>query len=455
MAFIMEAKCNCAYYPTVVVPGIGNCRAYEVDKEGNRLRMAWPPDIDKEAAKKLKNSLILPGLRMFILRRDSGFSKKAGKAVAEVLDIMASTPDGKYKHNVKVETFDGSVAECTEEEKGFIYRMLPLKPLAELIGEDHLFYFSFVAIGNTAETAERLREYIKTVKEKTGHDKVNIAAVSLGATITSAYLDKYAADGDVNRVVGVVPAFDGSAVVSDILKGNIAYEDYEILFNELLGRKTAEKIIKAVKLLPKNVLKKFIEAVIAAVVETVILNSTTMWGIVPAAEYKALSDKYLSGSEQNKIREEADRWRRVRSDFPALVKKARDNGTGIFVLCGYNRPLFKAVNSSTLHSDMVVHSASASLGAHFAPLGESFPSDYRQQNLHCTDPAHNHINEQRDADASVGAAPDTTWFWRDMEHEQAAENEHLLTLMKLLLADDSIKDVFQREEFPQFNIFKK
>ena len=33
----MENTCNCGFYPTIVVPGIGNCKAFEVDENGNPL----------------------------------------------------------------------------------------------------------------------------------------------------------------------------------------------------------------------------------------------------------------------------------------------------------------------------------------------------------------------------------------------------------------------------------
>lgn len=449
----MENACNCGFYPTIVVPGIGDCKAFEVDEKGNRLRAAWPPDIDKAAMEKLKKALIFPALRMFVLRHDLGFTKKTGEALAEALDTLTSNPDGQYKHNIQVETFDDSLAKCSEDGRSFIYRMLPLKPLALEIGEDHMFYFAFAPIGNTFDTVERLRAFIKMVKEKTGHAKVNLAAVSLGATITTAYLDAYATDGDVNRVVGVVPAFDGSMSISDIMKGNLAYDDYETLFVELMGRKNAAKVMKVVRLLPKKVLRKFIETVVETVVNTVLVNSSTMWGLVPAHEYEQLSNRLISDPAHAKLKEETDRWFRARADFPALVAKAQKNGIDVFSLCGYNVRLIKVVNSDKVSSDMVVHSASESMRAHFAPLGETFGADYKQQNTNCKNTAHNHINPQRDVDASVGAVPDRTWYWRNMEHEEAASNKQLLDLMRILLKNDELKDVFQDPAYPQFNEF--
>ncbi len=451
----MDNSCNCGFYPTVVVPGIGDCKAYEVDEKGNKLRAAWPPDIDKDAMEKLKKTLIFPALRMLVTRHDLGFTKKAGEAISEALDTLTSDANGKYKHNIQVVTYDDSLDKLPEEDRKFIYRMLPLKPLAEVIGEDHLFYFGFVPIANTYDTVERLRAFIKTVKEKTGHSKVNLASVSLGATITTAYLDAYASDGDVNRVVGVVPAFDGSITISDIMKGDIAFDDYESLFVELMGKSKAEKVIKIANLLPKKILRDFIDSVIGAIVKTLILNATIMWGLVPAHEYEKLSAKLLSDPAHANLKAQTDRAWRSRNDFPALVAKARENGISIFSLCGHDVQLFKAVNSTEVSSDMVVHTASCSMGAKIAPLGKTLGDGYKQQNLCCSNTAHNHISPDNTIDASCGALPDTTWYWRSMEHEEAAVNAKLLELMKILLCNDDLKDVFQNPEYPQFNEFEK
>ncbi len=451
----MEYTCECGCYPTIIIPGIGDCKAFEVDEKGDRLRKAWPPDIDAAATKKLKNALIGPALRMMLFRRDMGFSKRAGEAIAEALDVLSSYPDGTFKHKIEVETYDGPLSELKEEDRKFIYRMLPFKPLADTIGEDHVFYFAFTPIGNTKDTVGRLRDFIKMAKKKSGHDKVNLASVSLGGTITTAYLDTYGDDGDIHRVVGLVPAFDGSVIVSDIMKGEVAWEDYETLFKELLGGKQAEKVNKIAAYIPKKVIGKFVLSIIDAFVKTAIINSSTMWGLVPAAEYPMLSEKYLSDPAHKKLKEETDRYWRVRADFPALVAKGGDRGVEFFSLCGYNKQLFKAVNSSKVSSDMVVHTASCSMGAHIAPLGETLGAGYKQQNLRCADPAHNHLSTDNMVDASCGAMPDTTWYFRDMEHEEAAVNATLLEIAYTLLKDDSLGGVFDNPVYPQFSRFVK
>lgn len=451
----MGEQCGCGYNPVIIVPGIGDCKAFEVDEQGNRLRSAWPPDIDAAAMKKLKNKLMFPALRMMVLRHDLGFSKKAGQALAEALDTMTSNTDGTYKHNIQVETYDAPLSELSEAEQKFIYRMLPLKPLADIIGADHLFYFGFVAIGNTENTVGKLRAFIKYVKDKTGHDKVNLAAVSLGGTITTAYLDAYAEEGDIGRVVGVVPAFDGSALISDLMKKNIAFDDYEALFVELMGKSKAEKLLKVTRLIPKKVLRSFVEAVLETVATTVVGNSTSMWGLIPSGEYEALSNKYLSAPEKAVIKAQADKAWRIRCDFPALVSKARENGIDMFSLCGYDVRLLKVSNSDKISSDMIVHSESESLGAKIAAPGETLGDGYRQAGLNCQNPAHNHLSPDNKVDASCGALPDTTWYWSGMEHEEAAVNKPLLELMGLLLSGRGPADVYADPAYPQFSVFVK
>ncbi|MBS7360971.1 MAG: hypothetical protein KIG24_01390, partial [Oscillospiraceae bacterium] len=82
-----------------------------------------------------------------------------------------------------------------------------------------------------------------------------------------------------------------------------------------------------------------------------------------------------------------------------------------------------------------------------------FSEEYEQKSSSCA--GHNHISPSRDIDASCCAVPDRTWFYYNMEHEQAAENEALLTLVQKLLSSDEISDVYSSPEYPQFNIFEK
>ncbi len=445
----MPNICECGYYPTVIIPGIGQSKTIEVDEKGNKIRNSWPLDLDTDS---LKKGMIAPAVRMMLLRHDLGFSDKASKAIARALDTLSCGPDGSQKHNIKVVSYNYPLSECSADEKRYIYKMVPLQRLSEVIGESHLFFFSYDIFTRIGKTADALDEFIQMVKQKTGHSKVNIAPVSMGATITTFYLDRYGSKGDINRVVGVVPAYDGSIVVSDLLKGNINVDDYKSLFIDLLGKGDGGKINKLIGYMPKKVVGPCVNKIIKSALDTILLNSETMWGIVPAAEYEALRDELISDPDHARLREATDKAFEVRKDIGALIKKYRDElGIGFFTLCGYDLQLFKAVKSTKVSSDMVVNVTSTSMGAFVAPLGETLPDGYKQK-ANC---GHNHISPDNKLDASCGALPETTWYYSGMGHEESAENGELLELAKLLLMDNSINSVFDRAEYPQFNVYAK
>ena len=53
------------------------------------------------------------------------------------------------------------------------------------------------------------------------------------------------------------------------------------------------------------------------------------------------------------------------------------------------------------------------------------------------------------------AVPDRTWFYYNMEHEQAAENKNLLDLVAKIASSDEPIDVFTMPEHPQFADYKE
>ena len=342
------------------------------------------------------------------------------------------------------------MAECSAEEKRFIKRMVPYERFTNLIGEDHVFYFAFNPFGRAYETVELLHDYIAMVKEKTGHDKVNLIAISLGGTIVTQYLDKYVSDGDIHRVIGIVPAFNGSTVFPDIVSKNIDLKNYDSLFINLLGKGDGGKLIALLKKVPPKLVERYINAILDAATETIILNSPMMWGLLPAENYYELSRRFISDKAHEQLLAKTDEAWRIRSDFPALIKKMRDHGTEVFSLCGYNIRLF-AVASEHVTSDMIVDTKSASMGAFCAPPDGTLGKGYVQQGTQCA--KHSHISPDNVIDASTGAIPDTTWFYKNMGHEDCAVCENLLTLAGLLISSDEITDVFSNPEYPQFNEF--
>ena len=446
----MASSCSCGRCPCIIVPGIGQSKVIEIDGDGKKIRNLWPFDFDPKPVIK---KLTVPALAMLITRRDCGFSKRVGRCTEQALEPLSCNPDSTRRHNVQVVSYPYPLSRCSEDERRYIYKMVPLHGLAQAIGEDHLYFFSYDIFGRTERNAELLRNFIRMVKRQTGHEKVNLIPVSMGATVTEMYFALYGDDRDVYRVVGVVPAYDGSTVVSDLMAGNLNLDNYENLFITLLGNKDGTKINGALSHVPEKVVRSTVSELLQGALRAVLLNSSAMWGLVPSKDYPLFRDRYLADDAHSDMRKYTDMHWEARRGIKELVRREQERGVEFFNLCGCGVRLFEAVASGDVSSDMIVPVFSSSMGAECAPLGGHFSEEYEQKSSSCA--GHNHISPSRDIDASCCAVPDRTWFYYNMEHEQAAENEALLTLVQKLLSSDEISDVYSSPEYPQFNIFEK
>lgn len=429
---------NAKLYPTIVVPGIGQSRTDMIDEHGKKIKRAWPLDVDTKAlVKKLAPSAV----RMMMTRLDLGFSKALYNAIGEALEPLKCDRHGRPKNRLRVYTFDKPLSECSEDEKHFIGRMIPYRFFTDKIGEENLYYFAFNPFGCAEDTVDALRDFVVFVKERTGAEKVNLISISLGGTLVTQYLSQYGHHEDINRLIGIVSAFDGSTTVSTILENTLPLEKFSDLICELFGKDTGEKVAAVFAKLPERLAKQYKDVVFDALRDHLLLHNTTMWGAVPSGDYKRLRDALLTTDDLKHIRAYSDKAFSVRNDFKKFVSDAAENGIEIFSLCGYSLPMF--VSGTDDNSDGIVHVDSCAMGKVSCPIGKTFEPSYGSV-----------LSDDRQIDASKSAISDRVWFFKNMGHEQCAKEERLLNLAAKLLFDDSIKNVNSSDEFPQFSICK-
>ncbi len=393
--------------PTIAIAGVGQSRVY---LSGTDIRV-FPPDID---AKKLVGKITLPFLLSVILRRDVCLSKSLYKAVCASLEYLSLDENGHEKHQLCVEGFSKSFSDLDEKDKKFIRRMLPADKIASKIGEENFYFYTYNSFGDTEKIIDQLHSFILAVAEEKGVERVNLAPVSLGGTVATAYLSKYGNEKKVHRVVGVVPAYDGSSLACKIFDG-----DFTSLADEIIPR----ELKKVTALLPEKLVGRLAQTVINAFRDKVFLNSPMAWGAVPHDDYVRLRDKL--GIKGN-LRKTCDKFFAVRNDFHSFVKLQKENGTEIFSLCGYGLFMEKMIRTHDFHSDGIVDTSSSTMGAE------------------CSD-----INEKPDVTKS--AIADRVWLFEKMGHEESAKNELLLTLTAELISSDRINSVNDDINFPQFN----
>lgn len=456
-----ECGGNCDTCPSIVVPGIGQSNVWALDENGDYLlddngeRINCFPAYFNIGS--IVKKVLGPALLTLLTQHDIGLSDALVDVVKDAFAVNMCDNNGKNTGSILVEKYPYSVAECSEYEKGEIYGAIPLQDYAEQVGEDHLYFFAYNSFGNHLDAVNELYSYIQMVKAETGHDKVNIVPISMGGSIANGLLEYYPeVVNDLNKVVYIVPALNGSTIVGDVLSKDITFLDTDFLYNgfleTLMDEDEARMVEVIARILPDEVLMQVLNAVVDSLVEDVMVNITSMWALCPKEYYPALANKYLSAPEKAEIRRQTDMYYQAQLHSLDNIQNLVDNGVEVFNIVDYDYPLYQIGNSwNDDNGDGIIQLSSTSMGAYAAKVGETLPEDYKQANKHCSNPEHNHISSDRVVDASTGLLPDTTFYFDGQNHEKTARNDVIIKLATKLLATDEIKDVYSSADFPQFN----
>ncbi|MBO4894620.1 MAG: hypothetical protein J5562_06880 [Clostridia bacterium] len=453
---------DCEFYPTIIVPGLGQSPVWVTDEngepitdgDGNRVT-AFPAYLQLG---KIIGTVLFPALLSILTQRDIGLSDAFAKAIDDSFGINTSDLTAHNTGNVVTQKFLHSYAECDESEIALINMHIPFEKYTTELPKDHIYYYTYNSFGNHIDLAADLHDYIDMVKEQTGHDKVNLVPLSQGASIVSAMLEYYPDTyKELHKVMFVVPALDGSIIIGDVFNGRVNFLNKDYLYNgfleemTLLDEYTARLIEVAARILPDEVLMATLEKGVKHLVENTMIRSTSMWALCPSGDYPTAAEKYLSSPEMADIKAQTDRYYQAQLHARDNIQKLVDNGVQVFDVVEYNIPVINVSERwNTMNGDFIIQVDSTSMGAYTANVGETLPDGYQQKNTHCTNPGHNHISPDNVVDASAGLLPDTTFYFNGQRHDLTQHNDVILRLAMRLIADDEITDVYSSPEFPQF-----
>lgn len=459
-----ECGGNCDICPSIVVPGIGQSNVWALDENGEYLldddgeRISCFPAVFNVGS--IVKTVLVPVLLTLITQMDFGLSDALCDVVRDAFAVNMCDENGKNTGNIEVEKYPYSVAECSEYEKEQIYDNIPLQAYSEIAGEDHLYYFAYNSFGNNLDTVNELYQFIQMVKAETGHDKVNIVPISMGGSLANGLLQYYPdVVNDLNKVVYIVPALNGSTIVGDLYTKNLAFLDKDFLYNgfleTLMDEEEARMIEVIARILPDQVLLNVLNNVANCLVEDVAANITCLWGLCPKEYYPEASAALLGSKPE--IKKQTDMFYNAQLNSLDNIQRLVDNGVEVYNIVDYDAPLYQIGNSwNDDNADGVIHLSSTAMGVHSALVGETLPEGYEQANTskNCSDPTHNHISPDNVVDASTGLLPDTTFYFDGQNHEKTARNDAIIALATRLLATDDIKNVYSTEDFPQFNGYR-
>ncbi|MBQ7541701.1 MAG: hypothetical protein IJT44_05355 [Clostridia bacterium] len=341
-------------------------------------------------------------------------------------------------------------SEYNAQEMHNVYRSIPCEDMVEAVGAENFYCYNYPAFSSLYSDAQKLDDFIQTVKKQTGKDKVVLTPMSMGAAVVSAYLDAYGDKGDVKRVVSIVGAWNGSDVFADLIEKKFAADSPQLLYRdilrELLKTPGCDILSLALRMVPKQELRAFINDLVDALCEELIFKSSSLLALIPYERYEAIEREYLSDPQYAAIRAETRRYYEAQRTLKQRLSALEAQGTEFYFLAGYGLPFGAAdfpyfafmKSTETTNSDEVIGIASTAPGAEYAPCGKSLGRTGE------------YVSPDGSVDLSTSFAPDRTWCFYQQKHGLEYNNTALRLAFDIACGKvRNVRDSAQT--YPQFN----
>ena len=471
-ASTLETDCRgkCEHSPVIVLPGINHSPTYLYDEKDepvmyNGSHIGSTLLILNEAA--LSTGAIVKAIfsvvGSILLQSNLGVDKVAYNLVSDIFKYQRCDEEGNHAENLKTKRWNYSLEHMSDEDLDWTYRMVPMQALVDEIGEDHVYFFTFNLVGDPMKSADDLAEYIKMVKEQTGHDKVSLLPVSLGGTILTAYLEKYG-HSELDQIVNAVACLDGTDIVADFYAREWRLEDeylYHEFFEKIMieseGKPTLGYLINSLlHIVPRSAINGLLTGAMSAILDTLMLNCPQFWAMLPSYRYEALAARYLS--DKPELKERTDSFQTARLNLKQNILDAVAHGVRVNSIAGANLDLgeemytyFNIVASAEkINSDGIVNLTSTTLGATGAAGKNTLADVDYEKNTYCTNLDHNHVSPDNMVDTSTAILPENTWIFLDQHHE-VGYNDVVLNLAKAIFLGEVTDVHSDPEKYPQFN----
>ncbi len=476
--------CNgeCDNCPVIVLPGINHSPTYLYDDEGNRVTDSNGSDIggtllilNLDGVIKQIPKIALSLIATLVLQRNVMLDKAAYDVAQAAFSFQQCDDKGVCNDNLSTLTWDYPISEFDakaeagdEKHQGgfdldWVYRMVPMKPLVDEIGADHVYFFTFNLVGDPMESAAKLDEYIQLVKAQTKHEKVNLLPVSLGGTILTAYLEQFGHE-DVNAIVNAVACLDGTDLLADFMarEWNLSpeffyHEFISNIFVESNDRGTIGYLINILlRIIPESGINALLTGAMSGILDTMMLNCPQFWAMLPSYRYDELAARYLT--DKPELKEKTDAFQQARLNLKDNILAAVEDGVRVNSISGSNLNLGEEMytyfgivaSSKKVNSDGIINLSSTTLGATGAAGDSDLGEGYVQANPSEEYPDYSYVSPDNMVDVSTAVLPDNTWIFLDQYHE-VGDNDVVLNLAKALLLEE-IDDVHSNpEKYPQFN----
>ena len=359
---------------------------------------------------------------------------------------------------------EGEDGEMRSEARERFYSSIPCEDIAkEKFGEnyeDYLYVFNYNAFSYTSKNVEGLHDFIETIiaNNKVGAKDVVLVPMSMGASITTAYIDAYPtkAENHIKRVVGIVGAWDGTEVIADMLTQSYCDMSADLFYNgliaDLVGEPWGYLVNIALRALPKQVLRDFIDMALKGLATEVFGTTPSLSNMAPMARYEEVMATGFITSDV--VRKEVDDFYVAKSRLHQNIANLQAEGVTFSFIAGYgltfgactpDYSLFGFMKSApTTNSDEIINIDSTAPGTSFVPFGTKFEDTEGRE-----------LSPDGSLDISTCLYKDSTWYFYEQKHELEHNNTALSLALNLATGHvttvDSCDDPNGEYYYPQFN----
>lgn len=359
----------------------------------------------------------------------------------------------------------GEDGEMRSEARNRFFSSIPCEDIAkEKFGEnyeDYLYCFNYNAFSYTSKNVEGLHDFIETIlaNNKVGAKDVVLVPMSMGASVTTAYIDAYPtkAENHIKRVIGIVGAWDGTEIIADMLTQSYcepmsADLFYNGIIGDLVGEPWGYLINIAIRVAPKQVLRDFIDMALRGISTELFGTTPSLSNMAPLARYEEVMATNFITSDV--VRKEVDDFYKAKARLHKNIASLQAEGVTFSFIAGYGLPFGACTsdysffafmkNSPVTNSDEIINIDSTAPGTSFVPYGTKFEDTVGRE-----------LSPDGSLDISTCYYKDSTWYFFEQKHELEHNNTALSLALNLATGHvttvDSCDDPNGEYYYPQFN----
>ena len=331
------------------------------------------------------------------------------------------------------------------------------RSLTRKYGGENVYLYTFDWRMSPDALADDLNNYFEMVKEKTGAEKLDVAACSMGGMVTTAYIEKYGY-GIFDSLVFFSPALNGVDVVGSAFTGDLTISGQdltEFLIKKVGGNFFVNAIIKVLDFIGiidgisgfvNEILADYGDIIYDEFLCEVFRTTYGLWGMVPDEYFDDAVKFFFEGVED----EYAEALDIINNDIKPFVMSTEEiidevaaSDVKLSFVSHYNNKQLPIYSKAYLHGDGVIESARTSFGATFANYGETLTDDQ------LAGVAAEFISPDGVVNASTARYAESTWIINGAKHVGCKDGSDHTEFAIWLLAQDEQPTV-NNATYPRF-----